>query len=52
MLLSLANIAGDLYADEAARLLGGLGKETFLEAALLEEGVESEIRRRILHEHE
>lgn len=46
MLLTLAKSAGDMYADEEAKLLGEVGQEAFEEAARLEEGVDSEIGRR------
>lgn len=52
VLLTLAKSAGDLYADEEAKLLGEVGTETFDEAQQLEEGVESEIGRRILQAHD
>lgn len=52
MLLTLAKSAGDVHADEDARLLGEVGKVTFEEAERLEEEAESEIGRRILQAHD
>ena len=51
MLLALAKMAGDLDAEEEARLLG-VEAETFVEAEKLSEVEEAEIARRALETHE
>ena len=51
MLLALAKMAGDLNAEEEAKLLGGEG-ETFVEKEKLSEVEEGEVARRALEAHE
>ena len=51
MLLALAKVAGDLNAEEEAKLLGGEG-QTFVEKEKLSEVEEGEVARRALEAHE
>ena len=51
MLLALAKMAGDLDAEEEARLLG-VEADTFVEAEKLSEIEEGEVARRALETHE
>lgn len=51
MLLTLAKNAGDLNAEEDARLLVGQGGETFVEDAKLTDVEEAEVARRVFKAH-